>query len=200
MRDVVMAEEVSVSDLQEAVLELLEEAGIDQGTNDRVIELIAAAERRLYLTAREDDHPFGYTDPTSALLEVARCLDGAWDSSTDYRDNDNYVVKSFMDACATLTDEIGLDEVALIEGCERVVAGGGQEGFSHDSPILALAEIAESLEGAWDPSSDLGENWIVRAFMIAAGTLRLHERDVPDTVLDAYRSLLSPRESLPSHS
>jgi hypothetical protein len=187
-----MNEEVSISDLQETVLGLLEDAGIDQVTNDSIIALIAAAERRMYLEAREKDHPYGYADPASALCEIARCLDGAWELGTDYREN--YVVKSFMDACATLTDAIGLDEIALIEAYERVVAGGGVDGYSYDSPIDALPEIAESLEGAWDPSSDLEENWIARAFKIAVGTLRLHERDVPDTVLDAYRALVMAGE------
>jgi hypothetical protein len=74
------------------------------------------------------------------------------------------------------------------------VAGGGVDGYSYDSPIDALPEIAESLEGAWDPSSDLEENWIARAFKIGVGTLRLHERDVPDTVLDAYRALVMAGE------
>jgi hypothetical protein len=187
-----MNEEVSISDLQETVLGLLEDAGIDQVTNDSIIALIAAAERRMYLEAREKDHPYGYADPASALCEIARCLDGAWELGTDYREN--YVVKSFMDACATLTDAIGLDEIALIEAYERVVAGGGVDGYSYDSPIDALPEIAESLEGAWDPSSDLEENWIARAFKIAVGTLRLQERDVPDTVLDAYRALVMAGE------
>lgn len=199
MRDVSMIEEDSGSDLQEAVLGLLEDAGIDQETNDRVIDLIAAAERRMYLKAREDDYPFGYADPAAALCEIARCLDGAWEPGADYVDN--YALKSFMDACATLTDAIGLDEIALIEAYERVVAGGGVEGYSYDSPIDALPEIAESLEGAWDSSSDLKENWIAKAFMIAVGTLRLHEKDVPDTVLGAYRALTAgesaPMASIP---
>jgi hypothetical protein len=190
-----MTEENSISDLQEAVLGLLEDAGIDHGTNDSIIGLIAAAERRMHLEARENDHPHGYADPAAALCEIARCLDGSWDTGTDYREN--YVVKSFMDACATLTDAIGLDEIALIEAYERVVANGGVDGYSYDSPIDALPEIAESLEGAWDPSSDLEENWIARAFMIAVGTLRLHERDVPDTVLDAYRALVMAGEPAP---
>jgi hypothetical protein len=33
--------------------------------------------------------------------------------------------------------------------------------------------------------------------MIAVGTLRLHERDVPDTVLDAYRALVMAGEPAP---
>jgi hypothetical protein len=190
-----MTEEASISNLQEAVLGLLEDAGIDQGTNDSIIGLIAAAERRMYLEAREQDQPYGYADPASALCEIARCLDGAWEPGTDYREN--YVVKSFMDACATLTDAIGLDEIALIEAYERVMANGGVDGYSYDSPIDALPEIAESLEGAWDTSSDLEENWIARAFKIAVGTLMLHERNVPDTVLDAYRALVMAGEPAP---
>ncbi len=192
-----MNDEVPVSDLQEAVLGLLESAGIDESTNDSVIELIAAAERRMYLEGRMKDHPFGYPDPAAALCEIARCLEGAWDPGTDNREN--HVVRSFMDACATLTDAIGLDEVALIDACQRLVATGGVEGFSYDSTIDALPDIAESLEGAWDPSSDIEENWIARAFLIAVGTLRLHERNIPGPVLDTYRSLLSSVEASPTN-
>lgn len=43
-----------VTDLQEAVLGLLEEAGIPTDKNDRIIELIAAVER-----AHEPVEPFG---------------------------------------------------------------------------------------------------------------------------------------------
>ncbi len=164
-------------------------------TNDSVIELIAAAERRMYREARAKDHPYGYVGAASALYEIARCLDGVWEPGANYADN--YVVKSFMDACATLTDAVGLDDIALIEAYGRVLQSGGAEGYSHDSPIDALPEIAESLEGAWDTSADPEENWIARAFMIAVGTLQLHERDVPDTVLNAYRALLPGAEPSP---
>lgn len=182
----------SVSDLQEGVLLLLEEAGIDQETNDRIVELIRAAESRLHIEARANDYPFSFADARAALYEIARCLDGAWAPETDYADN--YVVKSFMDACATLSDAGGLGEIALIEAYEHVLVSGGDEGSSYDTPIDALPEIAESLEGTWDRGADPEANWIARAFMIAVGTLRLHGRDVPDTVLDAYRSLLPGAE------
>lgn len=192
-REMIMRDEhseagLSVSDLQEGVLLLLEEAGIDQDTNDQIVELIRAAESRLYFEVRADEYPFSFADARAALFEIARCLDGAWTPETDYADN--YVVKSFMDACATLRDAGGLGEIALIEAYEYVLVSGGDEGSSHGTPINALPEIAESLEGAWDRGADPETNWIARAFMIAVGTLRLHGREVPDSVLEAYRSLL----------
>lgn len=177
-----------VSDLQEGVLLLLEEAGIDQDTNDRIVELIRAAESRMHLEARAEDYPFSFADARAALYEIARCLDGAWEPETDYADN--YVVKSFMDACATLSDAGDLGENALIEAYEHVLVSGGDGGYSYVTPINALPQIAESLEGAWNRGADPETNWIARAFMIAVGTLRLHGREVPDIVLDAYRSLL----------
>lgn len=77
MSDFHRTEDPAVSDLQNAVLEMLEEAGIDTVTNDHIIALIAAAEKQQYLASNQEKNRFEFANPRKALAEVGRLLDSA---------------------------------------------------------------------------------------------------------------------------
>jgi hypothetical protein len=60
---------------------------------------------------------------------------------------------------------------------------------NHDDTFAALNDIAELLEGAWDKKSD--DNYIVRGFMIATGTLLEHGRELGTNLAEARETLKS---------
>lgn len=69
--------EPAISDLEEAVLGLLEEAGIDTATNDAIVKLINAAERR-----RDEGEPPPCICPDGhhhgSYIAQANCPEHGW--------------------------------------------------------------------------------------------------------------------------
>lgn len=170
------------SDLQDKVLALLEQAGFSQGVSDRILELIEAEEKRLYLEKER-------IDPDAALQEIAECLHLVW--TAEEEGPENMLIRAYMEAAFSLASRNRLEIDALAVTFEELMDKYGKVHYLVPDAIGALQFVAMDVYEKWGPeTADLTEDYVARAFVTAIETLVSNDKPVTDDLRAAYERIL----------